>query len=444
MLPAIAGPSERSGQDAESRRRGIDVGRWSWYALVAAVALSPLSSIRVTGAITYSDLLLVLAAGLWIFAFAMGKARLWLKPALLGAGLLFVLAWLLQHHDEGGLRQDTVYMLTVLMSMIFVPLVIANMPGASWQRLTWLIYVWLAFITIGSIVAILQSRGYSLGPFDRWLVRLGPRFAGFTLHPNTLAVSGALAVPGCFLLSLTARSMPAFAFWGLCTALNLWAINLSGSRAGLIAPLLPMLGAAGLYLLVQGASQRALARAAAAALVVILAAAVNPSAGAGLGKRETALQRLFGESAEALKSNSIRRDLRIFSIYRFETRPIAGNGYRWILAGHRQVVGLLEASGLIGFGGFLLQQLVVLWATVVALRRHREDAVKFCLALSMAAAWLTYTACGIEGVLILERFAHVPMGVLLLMARPVMMTAAVPAAVPESDMPALRLTPRGA
>jgi hypothetical protein len=199
----------------------------------------------------------------------------------------------------------------------------------------------------------------------------GNRLVGLTVHPGQLGSLSVLAMGAAIGLLLSRRPIRAWAF--LAFPLLAYAILGSGSRAALGA--MVVLGLIVGPLTRNRAVMGAIAVGLAVVVLVFATGLVRPEG-------ENALGRAFGGAKSAQGSDEIRGDLHREVFARWEQRPITGNGFNYMRPSHNVYLGIIASTGLLGTIGFL----VVLVSIVRRLWRRRSD----LLAMGVGAGYLAY------------------------------------------------------
>jgi hypothetical protein len=382
--------------------------------LITGIVLAPMDGIRVTGMVTASDVFFFFAIAQILFFALAGRSRVWPAWAYIVCMVVCIIA--LGFHPrvyEGVTRRDTLYMVTLLTSLIMVPWALSNVPGMDWGKARWLFFAWVLGTTLGSLIAVLQSRGISLGFVNQWLHMSGKRFAGATLSPNTLGTISASVVPVVVVLWLNTRQPMLAWFWAGCAFFNLWAVDLSGSRSGLAAIFASTAAVLPLpYLLIRRYRVPVL-RIGVAVLVLVAALVIERNPGGGAPK-ETALDRLLGTTTSA-KSDAQRATWREMSWQNFWDNPIVGNGYQFMLHAHNNFLSMMEMAGILGLLVLIVHQLMVGRAVLLNLRRSVWSPERFMLVLCLFASWLVFLVTGLAQSSLHLRVLFVPMGLLMLL-----------------------------
>lgn len=299
--------------------------------VLLGLGLAPMNSLRpIGGSITVSDLLLALGFLLLTPAILSRRAQV---PAafVIGSVLLLVLAVvssLLSPDPAGSLA----VMLRLTIAATVMPLLfLLWRPGRS--LLPVLAWSYVAGQTLNTVAALVE------GPDGG-----GNRYAGLTVHPNAMALSGLMAAMLCLYLW---HASPRRWLVLLAGGVAVWSILLSGSRGTLLALVLIAL----LYPLVERSTASALAVVGAAVLTI-------PALGmiaAVLGDRGTALTRLLDESSEEAGSDSKRLSELQDAVERLSSAPILGHGFdESTLLPHNIVLEIAIAVGVLGLAAWLL------------------------------------------------------------------------------------------
>jgi hypothetical protein len=216
----------------------------------AAIALISYNGLRVTSAVTFSDVFLIVASVLAVLAVLLVPGMLprlprWLVAGAAGLVLSIVLAEVfapaslprsLSDASTEGRVSNAVFGVRFLVAIAVAPVVLA-LFCTSWKRVRILVALWILGTALSCLVAALAAftpldlqpgpllgQQYTSAPED-----LGTaRYIGVSGHPNHLAVAASLASPVAMaLMRERAWYIPVVALLGL-------AILLSGSRAALV------------------------------------------------------------------------------------------------------------------------------------------------------------------------------------------------------------------
>lgn len=299
--------------------------------VLVGLALAPMNSLRpIGGSITVSDLLL--ATGFLLLTPAILSRRAQVPMAFaMGAVLLLVLAVvssLLSADPAGSLA----VMLRLMIAAALMPLLFmlwrpapSLVPALAWS--------YVAGQTLNTLAALAE------GPDGG-----NNRYAGLTVHPNAMALSGLMAAMLCLYLwhASTRRWLVL-----LAGGVAVWSVLLSGSRGTLLALVLIAI----LYPLVE--------RSTASALTIVGAAVLTiPALGliaAALGDQGTALTRLLEDGSAEAGSDTKRMTELQEAVERFGSAPVFGHGFdENTLLPHNIYLEVAIAVGVVGLAAWLV------------------------------------------------------------------------------------------
>jgi O-antigen ligase len=250
--------------------------------------------------------------------------------------------------------------------LLFPWLLVLVVHDARW-KLDAVLAAWLAGVTLSALVAVASRNGVSiLGLMD---THPGSRAYGLSYHPNVLGYAAALTAPVALYFVMRYRQWHARLLALISLALVLTSIQLSGSRAAVLAlasgVALASLGLIRMrhwpvYLLVA----LGLTGIAMAVLVVLMETGLPVMDGI----EDSAIGRILGLSASAGTSTSGRLLLMQTSWTAFLERPWFGNGYGHLRWAHLHFLAVLHAGGLLGLLAFLV------WMTGIATASWRVGA----------------------------------------------------------------------
>jgi O-antigen ligase len=175
------------------------------------------------------------------------------------------------------------------------------------------------------------------------------------MHPNAMALSCVLTLPGLMLLFLEAKNIVPRVL-AILSALVTWrAINYSGSRTALYTMMAMSL--AMYFLMYRDVSPRMRFRLLAVGAAAIVAYLFMKYA-AGPVTEYSAAWRLQNGS---VVSDTIRANDQTLAIDGFLRSPIFGEGYQWLRIAHNMYLQVLHSAGLVGLIGYLLAYLFPLY-----------------------------------------------------------------------------------
>lgn len=309
--------------------------------LVLAGFLGPMNALRLGANVTFTDLCLVMCAGLAIMARATAgprppAARRPVRPDVIAA-LLLIAGGILGSQFAANLGVSLSSIIRFGLAAVGVPLVFAALgPTRSEVRL--LAWAFVVGAAVNSVAGVLT--------YDP-----GNRGIGLSTHSNHLAAASLLAsgfAAGLYLTSSRRASWTAAALWGVVAV----GILKSGSRAGaigemiLIALLLGLTGSGRILRWCVGVV---------AGVAVLLTLNVIPY------DEQDAIARVLGRNRAAVAASDFERaQFRAKAIQGIEEHPLTGAGFEEARTAHNVYLQVWGAAGIIGLLG-----MAVLWSAGV-------------------------------------------------------------------------------
>ncbi|MFF1252994.1 O-antigen ligase family protein [Pseudarthrobacter sp. NPDC058329] len=331
-----------------------------------AFFFSPMIAVRLSDSITVGDVLLVGAVAVALLSNkgaeslpASGKHISWAACLLVLGGLIGTIATSTAPTESA--MQLAQYAIAVLLSLGLVRLL---KPGK--KVLTWMGVAYGLGASVSCLVAVMD--------------KVNPRPAGLALHSNHLAISAALAV-GIWLALLMATKSRLLALLSLAgITLCVWGTIIGGSRAGIVAIAVVVLGAVvGL-----GASKLSmfLLLAGGGFLYAISVGFIDIS-----GKHNAIGRLLGGGSAEEA---DMGRSLKYEAVWdRINNNMFVGNGFENARDGHSLYLQMWDSGGVLG----ILAAVILVLAAVAAFLRARRT--KNRLAVVLWSGYIGYLAAAI-------------------------------------------------
>lgn len=382
----------------------------SWL-FAAALFASPMNSIRVGPSIALSDMLF-LAAGLSAFAERLAhRERIYFSWLYLLAGVLIVSSYVVNESWPANLNLEQLQafidaslrvhmypdfaqepnLRAILAALVVFPQLFIFLRIRSYGELRTLIFIWTAGAVYGAVFTVMYCNGFFSSHVDTFWIN-GHRASGLTLHPNTLGMASALALPGLVMFYLQYRSLFLRALV-LVAGFLIWrAISYSGSRTGLY--MLFLMAGAMFALMYFDMTPRTRLRLLALGILVIGAffAIKYISGPAEVGSAA------WRAENGADSSDTSRSVIRQAAIDGFERSPIFGEGYQWVRIAHNVYLQMLQAAGLVGFAGYamaLLFPFYKAWQSGVFLRSYEDTLLRNVLLTGMfgalASGWVQPT-----------------------------------------------------
>ncbi|UTI62616.1 O-antigen ligase family protein [Paraconexibacter antarcticus] len=402
---------------------GMSTERLAWLAACLLVVTIQWNGIRVAGG-AFGNVFLVLAFGGMVTHAVLARRPVSAPPALMLAGLAFLLAALLAMifpagsglNDQANIqlssrltapvylthRSDVLALITFELSFIVVPLVLIA-AGSTARRCRRLMDLWTAGAVVNAFVGVTDTLGIvHLSPYA---LSSGTRSSALTVHPNYLALGASMAIPTAMVW--IGRS-PRWTLAGLAAlATLLGGVYASGSRAGAVAAVVAV-----------GVTAVAIPRLRRRTLLVL------PALGmlgivvllfTSTGDHILHQVRLGGSGAVDLTiqgSNFQRHQAAHVGLAQFRAHPVAGVGFSVIADAHNIYLELLASGGIIALVAFL----TFLGGLADAIRRGLAGAQRAEVAAGTisVAVWLTNGAADNQ---LADKYLYIVPGLLFAMAR---------------------------
>lgn len=288
---------------------------------------------QVAPAITYSDVLLLAAAGLGVVGYAQHR-RGGAIPRWYVLGMaIFLVAGAISTALVGLTRLDVANYVIVLVAVAIFAVAYAIWDPTA-RQIGWTLVAYAAGSMVNVAVAIAQGADPLLG-----------RYQGFSTHYNGLGLGCALALAGVWYLR-TVRFLPLP--WLLILAGgNALGVAASGSRASMVAVL--ALVALAVW------QRRTWLFAMLGALILLLTAQLVPVEVSESGPLRVLrpLQRLAGDASSRM-SDDDRFPLLLDAIEKTAQAPFTGIGFAHIVDAHNIYLQVSSSAGIIALAGFLL------------------------------------------------------------------------------------------
>jgi O-antigen ligase len=333
-----------------------ELGRMNSLALMAVFAglfLAPCDRLHLTAEIKYSDVCFVAAAAAVVLEAFRHRRAIRLPISFLITLPLFVITSLVTQY-LGNNRLDQSEFLHFLVAAFGLPLILGWALASSILAIRIAIVGWVAGATLSAFVVLCNKHGYfPLHSFDESIYWSG-RYSGLSLFANELGAFSALVLP-FLMMWLFDRRTPLLLRLVAVPALllNFYAIQLSGSRSGILAAIAAML--------VFGFDW--LRRRPVQGVAVILFAGLAFYAGSMISNCNyvgstldcsySAWDRLFGGNGSKT-SNMARETLLSQVSEQLDKSPVLGVGYHAIRISHNNFLQVLVSGGIIALLSFLL------------------------------------------------------------------------------------------
>lgn len=396
---------------------------------VGAFAVLPLNGMRVTSATTYGDALILLTI-IFLLIGLLGPARdafrrppAWLA---LGVGLLLGSYFLYglfpvvvepqspifsEHNPLTGAiisQSETRQFVQVVFALVVAPYALGCALN-TWQRVRLASFAWAAGTALSALIAVLAAfspwdlqakltgADYSIPAYGE----ISGRYAGLTVHSDTLGLTCAMALPLALIYLGSARPRRAMAS-AIVGGLYLVAILVSGSRAALLAAL-----AALVYTALRVPSTRA--RLAGMSLIAVGVSFTQ----AALIEHLSLLQRLLGTVPSADISDAAHSSRLADAFNLWVARPITGYGFQVVRGAHNIFLQFLTAGGIVACAGFvaIAGGTAILGSRLSRIAPPEMRPLASALLASMAA-WMTASLIAAS---VFDRFLYMPLALLLAM-----------------------------
>ena len=443
---SVSAPAPRSASGDRAGDLSRLAGIVGLYALAGAFFFLPLNGLSQLQGVPLGDLALGVAAVMATLVFLL-KRRRPVIPIWLAVGVALILVgYLLSEAFPSPETPEVIklffppfgfvpgnesvpsgfdYLIRLLVGIAILPITAAVLaPG--WRPIGLLAGAWIAGVTLSCLVAWLDSVfdlgiqvGLSAIPdlVRGWSENSDPlRQVGLAAHPNTLALSIALAAP---LVMARISDQRSFLLYLPVLGLFVTAALLTGSRSGLGVLLLAVVGSL-VFLrdfrraVFKTALRPALVRFGAVVLVgailiggVALAPGIGGGGDAGVGGGGpgfSAVGRLDSEDRSATASDFSRRQYLSTSLDLIAERPFTGNGFELLEVSHNIYLQPLLAGGVAAFLGFFLVMFSFLREAVRVVKAPSSPGRATALALVISLSVYFVTALVITNMA--DRFVY--------------------------------------
>lgn len=309
--------------------------------------------------------------------------------------------------------QDLLVLLRLLFAMVGIPWVIRAASFGSETCLYRTVMVWQLSSIVCACLAVTDSFGLTaVGDLVVGRDYLG-RYRSLTAHPNHLAIVIVMALPILVLLNSYASSNLKKAIMSIGIVISLWAVNLTGSRAGVVVAIVIL---AISYLRVSMRHNNSIP------LYVVLMGLVGGGVlfvfGVSDGMLDViggndggALSRVLGYDSTSGDSDEDRLVRYSSAVEMFYQSPFWGGGLSQVRYAHNIYLQVIHAAGLIGAIGLLLMFGGMLLFSVrgfFSAKTSFESDAYFSILLSLLA-WMLV---GMVQNPLYDRFLYVPVGLL--------------------------------
>jgi hypothetical protein len=286
------------------------------------------------------------------------------------------------------------------LAFLIVPVVIGAV-ASSWRRVNLLTNLWLLSATISAFIATVDGfTGVGLGASITGVDVVG-RPAGLSIHPNTLALTCAMALPIGLLRAARGRGWERAA--GVAASgLLAMAILVSQSRVGLFSLVL----AVGLtaMLIPKLRSRVVVVGVVGLVLAVLVAPNGNPLGGG--------LTRLSG-GGDSSQANGQRSDQFHDSLHIALGHPVTGVGFTVVADAHVLPLQVWETAGFMGIAALIIYSTGVFSTGRRLYRDRRLPRGGPALAGALSISFAIWLIAGLLENQIADRYIYAPVGLLL-------------------------------
>lgn len=368
----------------------------------AAAATAPANALRLSGAITLSDTILLAALALTILT---ASLRSRLAGSIQLSLWVLTVAVLLSIYTSPTVTAIFTPAASVLLAFFVWPILVCSGLRGSWLTIAGLSQAWAIGVLFSAAVAVTDFLHVSaLGLALTGLNFAGQRYSGLSVHPNHLALTSAMVLT--FVLARGIKQAGAvtnkFATLGMC-ALLAAGILLGGSRAALVAA-----GLVAIFVLATRLS--GFGRAWACLLVVgaTLLVSSRPTTATSDSQLLVTLSRL-SEAQAASDQGHVLLGENAWSV--FLHSPLVGGGLGNLNSAHDIYLQVLASVGLLGATGFGLFMWVVMRAAATAYKRFPGSSAGAIF--PSIGVWLL---CGLFQNQVTDRYIMIPVAIAVALA----------------------------
>nr|MBV6630656.1 hypothetical protein [Oceanococcus sp. HetDA_MAG_MS8] len=374
-----------------SAEQYVDFSAAATWLLFLGVFFAPCESLRVSGALSISDLCIGLAIAVKFLGQDASTSRMWLPLPWVVALILGLVTALWQLElNSSTYRQNVTQYIVYSYIHIVVPLVIVQWYSSGPRVVPQLVTAWILGSTLSALVAVMDANGLWPDLLDAYAKDEGRRFAGMALHSTSLGFNVSMALAATSVLFIRSRSWMGSLVWLLVLYVNFSAANLSGSRSSLLAPVV------GLVFVVCFSLWSRHFRWSHVYKLILVSACVALAPvlirGGPAPDSQSAYSRLSGAASSVV--SDYRRAVRQAESWEdIWERPVLGNGYHTIGQAHHRLLELLEAGGLVMCFSFALQMAFMYLIVISAWRKmSAPDTFYMGLIAANVAYWSVFWA----------------------------------------------------
>lgn len=373
---------------------------------MAAMNDVAIGAVKLSSPLLVSDALLLVAGAILIPLGLTRRLTVSCVPAwLLTSGALLLLAGLLSSLASADPAGNGVPAIQFTTALVLVPLVVGFAMGTPrLLRAAAVLYAVSSAISGAVAVADLVG-GAGYGTSLGGLMWFG-RSAGLAVHPTTLALAAAMALPIEYFLIITSKRLTERTIMSLLFLPTIGGILASGARTGLICG---VVGMALVVLLTRkgGAHTRALGGVTVLGLLALIAVSAL-----GWGQLMVGVDRLTGVQSVGY-SDLTRLEYYGEALDAFAASPLFGTGFSTVRVAHDIYLQLIEAGGVLALTAFAI---FVIGSLRLGLRLCRDAELPEALqrlAAAATASMLTWLVGGLVTTQIYDRYLYVPCGLLI-------------------------------
>jgi len=381
--------------------------------ILLAVVLSSMNELRLLAHMTPADLALLFAVmSVVIRALITGKT-VQVPVVFFLPGLLMLLPALLQV----ALYQNVasfVGLLFYLVASTAVPLVIYWSAQGNSRLLLLLAIGWLAGHLFSIMVGITTHHGiWFFGLHDESALNAwgGYRISGLSTHPNMLATFTTIMLPFLVVMAFALKRW-LFRFVAVLVAvIFFYALDLTGSRAGMAAVLVAVPVVLWICVGFTGKGKRI------PYLIIIVGMLglswIATDMLSGKYESASAIERILG-GGDSERSDSERKSIRKATFERIDKAPVLGSGYQDLRQAHNFFLQFLQCGGALGLLGFVIYiGLLAYWsAGAYAMSLSHSVTIQMAV-IAVSAGLLSWLMMGMFQNAVTERPIYVAVGILL-------------------------------
>lgn len=377
-----------------------------------AAFLAPCDRWRLTSEIKYSDVFFLAAAATAVLEAFRNRAAIRFPVSFIVAFPLFLFTGLVTYYRSND-PADMKELFHFLIAAFGLPLLLAWTTSSSILAIRTVLVGWTLGASFSAFVVLLNKHGHF--PFGSWdlAIPFSGRYAGMSLFANELGAFSAMVLPVLMMWLFDKQTPHALRLAAVpLMLLNFYAIQLSGSRSGILGAIAALLVFGFNWLRAQPV--RGALMILAGVLVLFLGSTVNNcmQVGANTDCSLSAWDRLFGGNGTE-HSDQVRENLLAEAREQLDKSPIIGVGYHAVRISHNSFLQILVSGGVLALAAFLLYL-----ATIVSWLYHLrpKEAQLLRMDYLVPALYGAFTCWFVHGMLqpdTVARNFYIPVGLLL-------------------------------